>query len=66
MLRDRHLLTATAFIADQTPSPERAFWLTFMNQETPVFQGTENLAKKLGYPVAVSYTHLTLPTSDLV
>jgi len=59
MLRDRHLLTATAFIADQTPSPERAFWLTFMNQKTPVFQGTENLAKKLGYPVV--YISITRP-----
>ncbi|MFN3874940.1 MAG: lysophospholipid acyltransferase family protein [Flavobacteriales bacterium] len=51
MLRDRHLLTATAFIADQTPSPERAYWMTFLNQDTPVFLGTETLARKLGYPV---------------
>ena len=51
MLRDRHLNTATAFIADQTPSPERAWWTTFLGQETPVFLGTEGLSKKLGYPV---------------
>lgn len=51
MLRDRHLLTATAFIADQTPSPERAHWMEFLSQDTPVFLGTEALAKKLGYPV---------------
>ncbi len=51
MLRDRHLLTATAFIADQTPSPERAYWMTFLGQDTPVFLGTEALAKKLGQPV---------------
>lgn len=51
MLRDRHLLTATAFIADQTPAPERAYWMTFLNQDTPVFQGTEALSKKLGYPI---------------
>ncbi|MDX9751442.1 MAG: lysophospholipid acyltransferase family protein [Flavobacteriales bacterium] len=51
MLRDRHLLTATAFIADQTPSPERAYWTTFLGQDTPVFLGTESLARKLGYPV---------------
>lgn len=51
MLRDRHLLTATAFIADQTPPPETAYWMTFLNQDTPVFQGTEALAKKLGYPI---------------
>lgn len=59
MIRDRHLLTATAFIADQTPSPERAYWLTFLNQDTPVFQGTESLAKKLGYPVV--YISITRP-----
>ncbi len=51
MLRDRHLNTATAFIADQTPAPERAYWMRFLNQDTPVFLGTEVLARKLGYPV---------------
>lgn len=59
MIRDRHLLTATAFIADQTPSPERAYWMTFLNQDTPVFLGTEALAKKLGYPVI--YISITRP-----
>jgi KDO2-lipid IV(A) lauroyltransferase len=58
MLRDQHLNTATAFIADQTPSPERAYWMQFLNQDTPVFQGTEALARKLGYPVVyISITH---------
>jgi KDO2-lipid IV(A) lauroyltransferase len=51
MLRDRDKLTATAFIADQTPSPEGAYWTTFLNQDTPVFKGTEKLATKLNYPV---------------
>lgn len=51
MIRDKHLLTATAFIADQTPPPERAHWMRFLNQETPVFLGTEALARKLNYPV---------------
>lgn len=70
MIRDRHLLTATAFIADQTPSPERAYWMTFLNQDTPVFQGTEALAKKLGHPVVYisiqrprrGYYHLNVET----
>lgn len=44
-------LNATAFIADQTPHPERAYWMQFMNQDTPVFLGTEKFAMKLGYPV---------------
>ena len=51
MIRDKDLLTATAFIADQTPSPERAYWMTFLGQDTPVFLGTEALAKKLDKPV---------------
>jgi len=44
-------VTATAFIADQTPPPEGAYWTTFMTQDTPVFQGTEKIARKLNYPV---------------
>lgn len=59
MIRDKDLLTATAFIADQTPSPERAWWTTFLNQETPVFLGTESLARKLGQPVV--YIHISRP-----
>ncbi len=51
MMRDRDLLTATAFIADQTPSPQRAYWTTFLGQDTPVFLGTEALARKLDQPV---------------
>jgi KDO2-lipid IV(A) lauroyltransferase len=51
MLRDRNKLTATAFIADQTPSPGSAYWMKFLNQDTPVFKGTEAIARKLGYPV---------------
>ncbi len=51
MFGDRGKLTATAFIADQTPSPDNAYWMEFLNQETPVFTGTEKLAKKLKYPI---------------
>lgn len=51
MVKDRHELTATAFIADQTPSPANAYWMTFLNQDTPVFKGTETIARKLDYPV---------------
>ena len=51
MLRDRHQVTATAFIADQSPPPESATWLTFLGQDTAVFNGTEKIARKLGYPV---------------
>lgn len=51
MLRDRGQVTATAFIADQSPRPESATWVRFLNQDTPVFNGTEKIARKLGYPV---------------
>jgi Kdo2-lipid IVA lauroyltransferase/acyltransferase len=51
MLRDKNEVTATAFIADQTPFPEGAYWTTFLNQDTPVFKGTEKLAMKFKYPV---------------
>lgn len=52
MLNTRDELNATAFIADQTPSNlQGAYWTTFLNQDTPVFKGTEVIAKKIGYPV---------------
>jgi len=59
MLRDKDQLTATAFIADQTPSPSRAYWTTFLGQDTPVFMGTETLARKLDKPVV--YICITRP-----
>ena len=51
MIRDRDKLTATAFIADQAPPPANAHWMTFLNQDTAVYKGTEILARKLDYPV---------------
>ena len=51
MVANRNEINATAFIADQTPSPEGAYWTTFLNQDTPVFTGTERIARKMGYPV---------------
>lgn len=52
MLGNRRAGTsATAFIADQTPQPDNAFWLTFLHQDTPVFKGTEVIARKLNLPI---------------
>lgn len=51
MVRDKDLVTATAFIADQTPHADRAYWLTFLGQDTPVYFGTEATARKFNYPV---------------
>lgn len=51
MVRQRNVLSATAFIADQTPQPNSAHWMTFLNQDTPVFEGTEKIARKLNRKV---------------
>jgi Kdo2-lipid IVA lauroyltransferase/acyltransferase len=51
MVANRKSITATAFIADQTASPEFAYWTNFLNQDTAVFTGPEKLAKKFDYPV---------------
>jgi KDO2-lipid IV(A) lauroyltransferase len=51
MIKNRKEVTATAFIADQTPAPVNAHWMTFLNQDTAVFKGTEIIARKLDYPV---------------
>ncbi len=51
MMRNKDELNATAFIADQAPSPDKAYWMNFMNQDTPVFMGTEKIAQKMKYPV---------------
>ena len=51
MLKNRTKLTATAFIGDQTPTSGNGHWMTFMNQDTAIFKGTETIARKLDYPV---------------
>lgn len=51
MVAKRNEVNATAFIADQTPLPDGAYWTTFLNQDTPVFKGTEKIAQKLKYPI---------------
>ena len=47
MVKHKDELTATAFIADQTPQPQNAYWTQFLNQDTPVYKGTERIATKL-------------------
>ena len=51
MITYKNEITATAFIADQTPPPETAYWTTFLNQDTPLFTGAEKIAKKLNFPI---------------
>ncbi|MEO6548424.1 MAG: lysophospholipid acyltransferase family protein [Ferruginibacter sp.] len=60
MIKNRHELNATAFIADQSPNPAKAHWMNFLNQDTPVFMGTEKIAGKIKYPIVfVSVKKLT-------
>lgn len=43
---------ATIFAIDQSPSnPKKSYWMTFLNQETPVLYGAEKYAKELDVPV---------------
>jgi KDO2-lipid IV(A) lauroyltransferase len=47
----KNTFTGIAFIADQTPAPENAYWIQFLHQDTPVFVGTEKIARRFDYPV---------------
>jgi KDO2-lipid IV(A) lauroyltransferase len=51
MTKNKSECSATAFIADQTASPENAHWMNFLNQDTAVFKGTELMAARFNYPV---------------
>ncbi len=44
-------LSLTAFIADQSPSNQQAYWTHFLNQDTAFFTGAEKIAEKFNYPV---------------
>lgn len=60
ILKNRHELNATAFIADQSPNPASAHWMNFLKQDTAVFMGTEKIAQKIKYPIVfVSVKKLT-------
>jgi KDO2-lipid IV(A) lauroyltransferase len=51
ILNNKNNCAAYAFIADQTPSNQNAYWTNFLNQDTAMFTGAEKLAKKLNFPV---------------
>ena len=44
-----------AFIADQSPVPEYAYWTQFLNQDTCFFNGYDKIARKKDYPVVLAY-----------
>lgn len=47
MLGNSNELNMTAFLSDQSPDPNGAYWTKFLNQDTPFFIGAEKIAKKL-------------------
>ena len=51
MMNNRNELNLTAFLSDQSPSTKGAHWMQFLNQDTPVFNGSEKIAQKLGMAV---------------
>lgn len=49
-------LIAPLFAADQSPgNPKKAYWTTFLNQDTPVAYGPEKFALQYNYPVVFAY-----------
>lgn len=54
MLKKRNVgeFCTYGMISDQTPSYKSIrHWMTFLNQDTPVLVGTEEIARKFNYPV---------------
>ncbi|MDX1476685.1 MAG: lysophospholipid acyltransferase family protein [Saprospiraceae bacterium] len=52
MVTDKDRLTATIFLADQTPNPARkTYWTTFLHQDTAMFTGIDQISRKYNMPV---------------
>jgi KDO2-lipid IV(A) lauroyltransferase len=47
--------TVLAFIADQSPVPEYAYWTQFLGRDTGFFNGYDKVARKKNYPVVLAY-----------
>jgi Kdo2-lipid IVA lauroyltransferase/acyltransferase len=55
--RSQNIRTMSVFIADQTPpKPDIKYWTNFLNQDTPVFLGTEKVSVK--FKMAVLYLNV--------
>lgn len=55
IIKNKNELNATAFIADQSPNPDNAYWMNFLHQDTAVFMGTEKIAKMVKYPIVFAH-----------
>ncbi len=55
--RKNNINTLSVFLTDQTPAKgDIKYWTTFLNQDTPVYTGTEKIASK--YNMAVVFFHI--------
>ncbi len=55
--RKNNINTISAFISDQTPiKTEIKYWTNFLNQDTPVYMGTEKVASK--YDMAIVFFNI--------
>jgi KDO2-lipid IV(A) lauroyltransferase len=55
--RKQGINTISVFLTDQTPAKgDIRYWTTFLNQDTPVYTGTEKIAQK--YDMALVYFHI--------
>lgn len=55
--RKNNINTLSAFISDQAPiTSEIKYWTTFLNQDTPVYLGTEKVA--IRYDMAIVFFHI--------
>lgn len=60
-LRKSKQKTIVGFISDQSPRPQNIHdWVRFLHQDTPVFTGTERIAKKIN--AAVFFGEVTRPS----
>lgn len=50
-LEPRDKPTIFILINDQSPVPEKAYWTTFLHQDTGIFRGVEPVARRLNAPV---------------
>jgi len=55
--RKDNINTLSVFLTDQTPAKDEIkYWTTFLNQDTPIFTGTEKVASK--YDMAIVFFHI--------
>ncbi|TAL59237.1 MAG: hypothetical protein EPN88_17555 [Bacteroidetes bacterium] len=55
--KKKNINTLSVFLTDQTPAKgEIKYWTTFLNQDTPVYTGTEKIASK--YDMAIVFFHV--------